>query len=173
MIRSRDFWSVPDRSFIQMTWYVFKQLSYVNKKSSVTTTSNKVFYVYDNWQQDYLIQRFLLFYKGIYKRELVTSSPANNYVLFIILHSHNHDTYTYLTIHIYMRKHSPHNNDERSLLFWKIFLSHFIRNGCERVTKGLSVRGKLETEQTVTYWPPVSLSLAALLSRSIGGPEGP
>ena len=38
----------------------------------------------------------------------------------------------------------------------------------EMVAKGLCVRGELETEQTVTYWPPVPLSLAALLSRSAG-----
>ena len=52
--------------------------------------------------------------------------------------------------------------------FRKIYLSQFIRNGCERVTKGLCVRGELEPEQTATYWPPVPLSLAALLSRSAG-----
>ena len=34
--------------------------------------------------------------------------------------------------------------------------------------KGLCVRSELETEQTATYWPPVPLSLAALLSRSAG-----
>ena len=53
----------------------------------------------------------------------------------------------------------------------------FIRNGCERVTKGLCMRGELETEQTATYWPLVPLSLAALLSRSAGllnrGSSGP
>ena len=38
----------------------------------------------------------------------------------------------------------------------------------EMVAKGLRVRGELETEQTATYWPPVPLSLAALLSRSAG-----
>ena len=32
-----------------------------------------------------------------------------------------------------MRKHSQHNNDERAHFFRKIYLSHFIRNGCERV----------------------------------------
>ena len=32
-----------------------------------------------------------------------------------------------------MRKHSQHNNDERTHFFRKIYLSHFIRNGCERV----------------------------------------
>ena len=30
------------------------------------------------------------------------------------------------------------------------------------------MRGELETEQTATYWPPVLLSLSALLSRSAG-----
>ena len=50
----------------------------------------------------------------------------------------------------------------------KIYFSHFIRNVCERVEKGLCVRGELETEQTATYWPPVPLFLAALLSRSAG-----
>ena len=43
------------------------------------------------------------------------------------------------------------NNDERTHFFRKIYLSHFIRNGCERVTKGLCVRGELETEQTARY----------------------
>ena len=33
----------------------------------------------------------------------------------------------------------------------------------ERVVKGLRVRGELETEQTATYWPPVPLTIAALL----------
>ena len=38
----------------------------------------------------------------------------------------------------------------------------------ERVSKGLCVRGELETEQTASYWPQVPLSLAALLSYSAG-----
>ena len=38
----------------------------------------------------------------------------------------------------------------------------------KRGAKGLCVRGKLETEQTATYWPKVPLSLAALLSHSGG-----
>ena len=57
------------------------------------------------------------------------------------------------------------NNDEQTHFFRKIYLSHFI---LERVAKGLCVRGELETEQTATYWPPVPLSLAALLSCSAG-----
>ena len=32
-----------------------------------------------------------------------------------------------------MQKHSQRNNDERTHFFRKIYLSHFIRNGCERV----------------------------------------
>ena len=67
-----------------------------------------------------------------------------------------------------MRKHSQHNNYERTHFFRKIYITHFVRNGCKRVTKGLCVRGELETEQTTTYWPPVPLSLAALISRSVG-----
>ena len=54
-------------------------------------------------------------------------------------------------------------NDEWTHFLRKIYLSHFIIKGCERVVKGLSVRGELETEQTATYWPPVPLTLAALL----------
>ena len=45
------------------------------------------------------------------------------------------------------------------------YISHTL---FETVAKGLCVRGELETEQTATYWPPVPLSLAALLSRSAG-----
>ena len=76
---------------------------------------------------------------------------------------HSHDTYT--TMNIYMWKLSQHNNDERIHFFRKIYLSHFI---LERVAKELCVRGELKTEQTATYWPPVLLPLAALLSRSVG-----
>ena len=50
-----------------------------------------------------------------------------------------------------MQKHNQHNNDERTHFFRKIYPLHFIRNGCERVVKGLCVRGELETEQTTTY----------------------
>ena len=64
-----------------------------------------------------------------------------------------------------MQKHSQHNNDEWTKFFRKIYLSHFIRKGCDRVRNG---RGELETEQTATYWPPILLSLAAPLSRSAG-----
>ena len=77
----------------------------------------------------------------------------------------------------YTCRNRINNNDERTHFFRKIYLSYFIRNGCERVAKGLCVRGELETEQTATYWPPVPPSLAALRSRSAGplnrGPWGP
>ena len=43
------------------------------------------------------------------------------------------------------------NNDERTHFFRKIYLTLYSRKGCERVTKGLCVRGELETEQTATY----------------------
>ena len=42
---------------------------------------------------------------------------------------------------ICMQKHSQHNNDERTQFYRKIYLSHFIRKGCERVMC------ELETEQ--------------------------
>ena len=48
----------------------------------------------------------------------------------MMLYSHNHDTYT--TTHIYMWKHIQHNNDKQTH-FRKIYLSHFIQNGYERV----------------------------------------
>ena len=53
-------------------------------------------------------------------------------------------------------------NEHSSL---KKYTSHTL---FEMVAKGLCVRGELETEQTATYWPPVPLSLAALLSCSTG-----
>ena len=45
----------------------------------------------------------------------------------------------------------------------------------EKVAKGLCVRGELETEQNATYWPPVPLTIAALLSHfaGTGGHWGP
>ena len=77
---------------------------------------------------------------------------------------------------IYMRKHSQHNNDERTQFFRKIYRSYFIRKGCERVTKGLCVRGELETEQRLQHIDPQFLRLRQhffLLGCSTGGPEGP
>ena len=49
---------------------------------------------------------------------------------------------------------------ERTQFFIKIYLSYFI---LKRVAKGLCVKGELETKQTATYWPPVPLTIAALL----------
>ena len=66
----------------------------------------------------------------------------------IVLHSHNHDTYTYGNI-----VNTIMTNGHTSL---EKYTSHCIRNGYERVAKGLCVRGELETEQTAAYWPPSS-----------------
>ena len=82
------------------------------------------------------------------------------YVYFIAV-GYNY-TYTYICGNII------NNNDERTHFFRKIYLSHFIRKGCDRVTNGLCLRGELETEQTATYWPQVPLTIAALLSYSAG-----
>ena len=65
------------------------------------------------------------------------------------------------TIHIYMRKHSQHNNDERTHFFRKIYLSHFIRKGYV-----WSVSWRLNKLQYID--PQIPISLAALLSRSAG-----
>ena len=80
-----------------------------------------------------------------------------------------------VVIHIHLYTYTCgskiNNNDKRTHFLRKIYLSHFIRNGCERVLKSVMRErcvGEMETEQTLTYWPPVTLSLAALLSRSAG-----
>ena len=87
---------------------------------------------------------------SFYKDDICIIQPidGSNGEFILLMQSHNHDTYT--TILIYIRKHNEQNNDERTQIFRKIYLPHFIRN-CERVTKGLCVRGELETEQTRTY----------------------
>ena len=80
---------------------------------------------------------------------------------------HSRDTYT--TIYICMRKHSQYNNDERTRFFRKniplILNSKWSRKGYERVT---CERWVGDWTETATYWPPVPLSLAALLYRSAG-----
>ena len=63
-----------------------------------------------------------------------------------------------------MRKHCQQNNDERTQFFRKIYLSHLVAKG---LRKGF-VWEVSWRQQTATYWPPVPLSLAALLSRSAG-----
>ena len=84
--------------------------------------------------------------------------------MLILLYSH----IIHMQLYTYTYGNKINNNDEQTHFFRKIYLSHFIRNGCERVAKGLCVRGVLETEQTATYWHPVPLSLAAPLSHSAG-----
>ena len=71
-------------------------------------------------------------------------------------------------VHIHMWKHCQHNNDERTQVFRKIYVSHFIRNSWERLRKGYVWEMSWILNKTATYWPPVPLSLAALLSCSAG-----
>ena len=66
-------------------------------------------------------------------------------------------------IHIHAETKSTKMTNENTSL--EKYTSHTL---FERVAKGLCVRGKLETGQTATYWPPVPLSLATLLSHSAG-----
>ena len=80
---------------------------------------------------------------------------------------HSRDT----TIHIYKRKHSQRNNDERTRLFRKIYLSLYSKV----LRKGYLWEVSRRLNKTATYWPPAHL--APLLSRSVGllirGPWGP
>ena len=69
-------------------------------------------------------------------------------------------------MHIYMRKQSQQNNDARTRFLRKVYLSHFIRNGCERVTKGLCVRGESETEQRLQHIDPPTSSVFSSTSFS-------
>ena len=71
-------------------------------------------------------------------------------------------TMIHIQLYTYTRGNKINNNDERRHFFRKIYLSHFIRNGCERVTKGLCARGELKTEPTATYWLPVPLSFSSI-----------
>ena len=64
----------------------------------------------------------------------------------------------------YICRNKINNYDERTHFFKKIYLSHFIQNGCERVMSERWV-GDLTN---CNIWPPVPLSLAALISRSAG-----
>ena len=78
-----------------------------------------------------------------------------------------------LYVYIYTRGNKINNNDERTH-FRKIYISHFIWKGYERV---MCERWVGDWPKTATYWLPVLLSFAALLSRSAGllnrGPEDP
>ena len=76
---------------------------------------------------------------------------------------YSHIIHIQLYTYTYTCGNKINNNDEQTHFFRKIYLSHFLQNGCERVAKGLCVRGELETEQTATHWPPVPLTIVALL----------
>ena len=67
----------------------------------------------------------------------------------------------HIQLYTYTCGNKINNNDERT---------HFFRKNIPLTlySKGLCVRGELETGQTATYWAPVPLSLAALLSHSAG-----
>ena len=66
--------------------------------------------------------------------------------------------YTHTHTHIYTHTHGNkiNNNDERTHFFRKIYLSHFIRNGCERWVRDCNILTQ------------VPLSLAVPLFRSAG-----
>ena len=68
-------------------------------------------------------------------------------------------------IHIHMHAETKSTIMTNELTSLEKYTSHTL---FEMVAKGLCVRGELETEKTATYWPPVPLPLAVLLSRPIG-----
>ena len=75
--------------------------------------------------------------------------------------------YTY--IYRCMLKYSQHNKDERRQFFRKIYLSHFIWNGCERVYVW---EGSWRLNKAATYWPPALPAIAALLPVLLGCSTG-
>ena len=85
----------------------------------------------------------------------------------LVKHKFPNSTILYIcNIYRCMQKHSQHNNDERTHFFRKniplTLYSKWLRKCCERFMCERWVG------QTATYWPPVPLSLSALLSRSAG-----
>ena len=72
-----------------------------------------------------------------------------------------------------MQKHSQHNNDELTQLFRKIYLSHFIRNGCKGVMREgwAGDRTKLQNIDPQLFWL-LQLFFLVLLGCLTGGPEG-
>ena len=81
-----------------------------------------------------------------------------------------------LYVYIYMWKQSTIMTNEHTSL--EKYTSHTLfSKGLQKGWCWLCVRGGLETEQTVTYWPQVPLTIAALLPHSAGllnrGPERP
>ena len=100
-------------------------------------------------------------------RSLLTLSFWVRFRTFLVSPWYNY-TYTYICRNII------NNNDERTHFFRKIYHSLFIRKGCKRV---VCERWVGDGTETVTYWPQVPLTIAALLPHSAGllnqGPEGP
>ena len=99
--------------------------------------------------------------------EIVGHSPPNsveNSIQFDIILLHSHKIwYIYNYTHIHAEtKSTIMTNGHISL---EKYTTHTL---FEMVAKGLYARSELETEQTATYWPPVPLSLAVILSRSDG-----
>ena len=95
-------------------------------------------------------------------------SQITFYDTFLLLHCHN-QLYTYTRGNIVI---TIMTNETQ--FFRKIYLSHFIRNG----TKGLCVRGELETEQSCNILTPSSSGYSSTYFSSCGavqpgGPRGP
>ena len=131
-------------------------------------------FAWSNRWRDYLLKSNDLYaiIPNYFASEAATHQPRMLSTADYQRHEHllySRDTTIYIYIYICGNKMTnEHTSSEK-------YTSHTL---CERVVKGLCVRGELETEQTATYWPPVPLTIAALLflillGCSIGSPEGP
>ena len=68
----------------------------------------------------------------------------------------------HIQLYTYTCSNIINHNDPRT------YLTHFIRKSCESVAKMLWERWVGNGTETATYWPPVPLTIAALLSHSTG-----
>ena len=125
------------------------------------------------WQDLSILFYFTLlkiFHTGVIWRFLIEVRVTANLLKCCIA------TYTiHIQLYICTCGNKINNNDERTRFFRKMYLSHFIQNGCERVAKGLCVRGELETEQTATnpsscIFSSTSFSFSGLFNRGSWGP---
>ena len=127
----------------QFLWCHFCLLLFISSIALIKHFSS--FCLYRNNHSSQLISMFTERYR---KRQLT-----------LVLYSRD----TTIRIHIHAETKSTIMTNEHTSL--EKYTSHTL---FERVVKGLCVRGVFETEKTATYWPPVPLTIAALLSHSAG-----
>ena len=78
----------------------------------------------------------------------------------------------HIQLYTYTCGNKINNNDEQTHFFRKIYLSHFLRNGCERVMCERWVGDKLQNIDP-QFLCLLQHFFLVLMGCSIGGPEGP